>query len=67
MAALRAIEPLADRLTHTVIADTTDERALNDLNLQSCDGIIVAIGEDLRANLICPLNLIILSSRLCDH
>ncbi|RUO33788.1 potassium channel family protein [Aliidiomarina soli] len=54
----RAIEPLADRLTHTVIADATDERALKELNLQSCDGIVVAIGEDLRASLLCTLNLI---------
>lgn len=59
----RTVELLADKLTHTVIADATDERAIKELNLQSCDGVVVAIGEDLKASLLCTLNLLNLGIR----
>ncbi|RUO36759.1 potassium transporter TrkA [Aliidiomarina shirensis] len=59
----KAAEPLAERLSQTIIADATDERALKELNLGNCDGIVVAIGEDLQASLLCTLNLLNLGIR----
>ncbi|MFB2578779.1 MULTISPECIES: potassium channel family protein [unclassified Acinetobacter] len=51
------VENLANVLTHAVIADATDERVLLELNVQECDAVIVAIGEDIEASILCILNL----------
>jgi len=53
----RNVENLADRITHAVIADATDEHVLDELNIQNCDAVIVAIGEDIEASILCVLNL----------
>lgn len=53
----KLVDALADDLTHSAIADVTDERALKELNLASCDAVLVAIGEDLQASLLCVLHL----------
>lgn len=53
----RNVENLADRITHAVIADATDEHVLEELNVQNCDAVIVAIGEDIEASILCVLNL----------
>ena len=53
----RNVENLADRITHAVIADATDEHVLEELNIQNCDAVIVAIGEDIEASILCVLNL----------
>ncbi|NDW22158.1 potassium channel family protein [Alteromonas hispanica] len=50
-------EHYADELTHTVICDATDERALKELNLTQSDGVLVAIGEDMQASLLTTLHL----------
>lgn len=53
----RNIENVADRITHAVIADATDEKVLEELNVQKCEAAIVAIGEDIEASILCVLNL----------
>lgn len=51
------INRLADQLSHAVIADVTDEQALQELDIQRCDAVLVAIGEDLEASILCVLHL----------
>lgn len=46
-----------DEITHTVIADTTDELALKSLGLHNFDCVVVAISEDIQANLLTTLLL----------
>ena len=41
--------------THVVRADTTDERALDQLDIASFDHVIVAIGEDIQASILTAL------------
>lgn len=53
----RNVENLADRITHAVIADATDEHVLEELNIRNCDAVVVAIGEDIEASILCVLNL----------
>ena len=53
----KRVDALADQLTHAAIADVTDEQALSELNLESCDTVLVAIGEDLQASLLTVLHL----------
>ena len=48
---------LADRLSQTVIADARDEAALRDAGVDQCQVAVVAIGENLEANLLCTMNL----------
>lgn len=47
---------VADRLAHAVIADARDEEALRELGLGNYDVVVVAIGEDLEANIICTVS-----------
>jgi len=51
------INRLADQLSHAVIADATDEQALRELDIQSCDAVLVAIGDHLEGSILCVLNL----------
>ncbi len=51
------VESLSDILTHAVIADATDEHVLNELNIQNCEAVVVAIGEDIEASILCVLHL----------
>lgn len=48
----KIVQNLADRLTHVVSADTTDEEALNELGLRDMDCAVVAIGADLEASIL---------------
>lgn len=50
-------EKYAEELTHTVICDASDERALRELNLSQSDAVLVAIGEDMQASLLTTLHL----------
>lgn len=47
----------ADTLTHVVIADVTDRHALEELDLGSYDMVLVAIGAELQACLLCVVHL----------
>lgn len=51
------VSRLADTLTEAVIADGRDEEALRQASVGNYDVAIVAIGEELEANLICTMNL----------
>lgn len=51
------VENISDQLTHAVIADATDEQVLRELNIQSCEAVVVAIGEDIEASILCVLHL----------
>mgnify|MGYP003405017888 FL=1 len=47
----KIVNQIADQLTFAAIADATDEHALKDLNITTCDAVLVAIGESLQAGL----------------
>lgn len=51
------VENVSDNLTHAVIADATDEHVLDELNVQNCEAVVVAIGEDIEASILCVLHL----------
>ena len=56
-ASKKLAEQYADELTQTVICDASDERALQELDLSSSEAVLVAIGEDMQASLLCTLHL----------
>lgn len=51
------IEDLKDCVTHTVIADATDEEALKAIGIRNFDTVIVAIGDDIQASILTVLLL----------
>ncbi|MFH7347162.1 TrkA family potassium uptake protein [Acinetobacter variabilis] len=51
------VENISDQLTHAVIADATDEHVLDELDIQRCEAVVVAIGEDIEASILCVLHL----------
>ncbi|CAB1212591.1 potassium channel family protein [Acinetobacter bouvetii] len=53
----RNVESLSDQITHAVIADATDEHVLKELNIENCEAVVVAIGEDIEASILCVLHL----------
>lgn len=48
----KIVQSLADRLTHVVSADTTDEETLKELGILEMDCAVVAIGSDLEASIL---------------
>lgn len=53
----RHVTRLAENLTEAVIADGKDEAALREAGVGNYDVAIVAIGEDLEANVLCTMNV----------
>lgn len=51
---------LADTLSEAIIADGRDEEALREAGVGVHDVAVVAIGEDLEANILCTMNLRVL-------
>ena len=51
------VENIADRISHAVIADATDEHVLDELNINNCDAVVFAMGEDIEASILCVLHL----------
>ena len=51
------VENISDQLTHAVIADATDEHVLDELDVKRCEAVVVAIGEDIEASILCVLHL----------
>src|SRR5690606_39210299 len=51
------IDKYANRLTHAVIADVTDQAALEELGLDNYDVVLVAIGTEVQACLLCVVHL----------
>jgi trk system potassium uptake protein TrkA len=48
----RRVQVLADDLTHTVVADTTDEEALRQLGVPEYERAVVGIGSNLEASIL---------------
>ncbi len=53
----KAVDRHADQLTRAAIADVTDQNALAELGLDGYDVVLVAIGEELQASLVCVVHL----------
>jgi trk system potassium uptake protein TrkA len=51
------VDSISAEITYAAIADATDEHVLRELNVQSCDAVLVAIGENLEASILCVLHL----------
>lgn len=49
------VNDIADHITQAVVADARDERVLRDLGVHESDVIVVAIGEDIEANILATL------------
>ncbi|AMP05125.1 potassium channel family protein [Collimonas pratensis] len=49
------VSHLADQLSHVAVADAKDERVLRDLGLPDYDGVVIAMGRDLEASILCTL------------
>ena len=47
---------LAETLHEAIIADGRDEHALREAGVQNYDVAVIAIGEDLEANIVCTMN-----------
>lgn len=53
----KLINKVADKLTVAAVIDATDEEALKELNVNASDAVLVAIGENLEASMLCVLTL----------
>lgn len=53
----RKASAMADTLTETIIADGRDDLALREAGVGNYDVAVVAIGEDLEANILCTMNV----------
>ena len=51
------VQAFSDEVTHVVQADTTDEETLSALGIRNFDVVVVAIGEDIQANVLTTLQL----------
>ena len=51
------VEMLRDRVSHTIVIDSTDIKALRNLGLQDMDCVIVAIGENFEASILTTAHL----------
>ena len=53
----KIVDKYADRLTRTIIADVSDSTTVEELGLDNYDVVLVAIGEDVQASLLCVVHL----------
>lgn len=53
----RNVSRVADMLTEAVIADGRDVEALREAGVGNYDVAVIAIGEDLEANILCTMNV----------
>lgn len=53
----KVVDRYADDLTRAVIADVTNKAAVNELGLDNYDVILIAIGDDVQASLVCVVHL----------
>ena len=51
------VQEFSNEVTHVVQADTTDETTLSALGIRNFDVVIVAIGQDVQANILTTLQL----------
>lgn len=53
----KVVDKYADQLTHAVIADVTDKASLEELGMDNYDVVLVGIGAELQACLLCVVHL----------
>lgn len=53
----KAAAAMADTLRETAVADARDEQALREAGIDQCDTVLVAIGDDLEANIVSVMNV----------
>jgi len=53
----KLVAKYADELTRAVIADVTDKQALEELGVDSYDVVLLAVGSDIQASLLCVVHL----------
>jgi trk system potassium uptake protein TrkA len=53
----KVVDKYADQLTHAVIADVTDKASLEELGLDNYDVVLVGIGDEQQACLLCVVHL----------
>ncbi|MFE6796753.1 potassium channel family protein [Paenibacillus chitinolyticus] len=51
------VEEMSDKLTHTVVADATDEEVLRSLGVRNFDCAVVAIGDNIQASIMAAILL----------
>lgn len=51
------VDGIAADITYAAIADATDEHVLRELNVGHCDAVLVAIGENIEASILCVVHL----------
>ncbi len=51
------VAAMADTLRDAVIADGRDEKALREAGIGQCDVVLVSIGDDLEASIVCAMNV----------
>lgn len=51
------VQKLASYLTHSIVADFSDEDTIRQLNLQELDVVVIAIGDNLKAKLLSAMVL----------
>lgn len=52
-----AVQRVADKVTHAVVADATDINALKALGIRNFDVVVVAIGSNIQASILCTVIL----------
>jgi trk system potassium uptake protein TrkA len=52
-----AVDEMSQALTHTVVADSTDEEVLKSLGVRNFDCAVVAIGDDIQASILTAIVL----------
>lgn len=54
----KQVEAVQGLISHAVIADATDVDILEDLNIRQYAGVLVSIGDNFEASLLCVMNLL---------
>ncbi|AEI42293.1 potassium channel family protein [Paenibacillus mucilaginosus] len=52
-----SVEEMADKLTHVVVADATDEEVLRSLGIRNFDCVVVSIGDDIQSSILTAILL----------
>lgn len=53
----KMVDEIKDKVPHTMIADASNRETLEEINVAQSQGVLVSIGENLEASLLCVLNL----------
>ena len=49
---MKHVESLRDKVTHTILVDTTDEQSISSLPIAEADYVVIGIGEDIGASVM---------------